>query len=1281
MSFRERHGFLDSIYNSYMNPGTILAKDARDFAQHAGIPMEEFMGWWDDETNRRAVLLARTQCQPQQAGSQLPLSPTNTMTPGPNNTVTNTISQCTPSSSGNSSQTQDTFSSPSLPLQQQNLPIPRTNKRGRAVKLESTTTSDSLGSPESKRQKPSVELYPCPDCDKQVSAKGWSEHAKRVHFPDCVWECPKINEKSKKICGSNSKPHFRVDNFVTHLKSEHGCSNEEVSKLKKTCKFKVENFFHERCGLCDEALFSRDQSIEHIKDHFREISRRANPPKDFGASEWKDKCFSDHLSDHTIKRGVHYHVGVNESDNVSTTDQDRNDDNDPGNDNSGDSSRDSSRNQPDKTSGPEREGGGSEDSSFPSSRGSHDLQHRQHLGTWLQSLEKTPYEIERPTSSSFGLENFTLPFTSIRQLGSGGHGLVDEVSCSNSKQLFARKSVRRRRTGLYVTSQIDHLKNELAVLKELSHPHLVKLIGAYTDTQYSHIIMTPVAQQNLAEYMRSPLGSQSNDLLLQWMGCLSSALTYLHDRQIQHLDIKPQNILVQQDNILLADFGAAKSLRQELGINEKLALTPMYCAPETMQDGSQDYSSDVFSLGCVFSEMITVYYGCSLKSYETFRFKDGSKAYYLTMSGTRTWIQDFLPHNIALDLQKLLDLQNMFELQKLSKLQWRRDLSNMIIDMLAEMPKDRPETKCIYYFFTASDYCHRDSCCTVEGNTQASKIHDDKFSATSTGTPYSAKRNWDSTARSYLDSSLDSHSSSPYAMSSVSSSASSLNRTPSLSYSGSSLASFQTSDSFTMDRSSESLSPWPDLSAFPSYGKDRASPATNLMLSPGGSESSLYLNNDFGSINFPSGFIDLPPIYEYPPLPPIRLGPSRSEAFSGPMTPARSVPPPLVSCRSQFLFDTMLPPNPVDIRRCPHPECDGKGFKDLKAHMFTHQVERPIKCPIATCDYNTKGFARKYDKDRHLLTHYKGRMVCGFCPGSGTAAEKSFNRADVFKRHLTSVHAVEHTPPSCARVKSSKKIAGYSPDATGKCSTCYASFNDAQDFFEHLDDCIFRILRQEEPSEANKARHLAEVEQDSAVDETLRSDNLPIINFAHYFGSENEKAEEIDHGGNGDDTARTEVSGQAVIENTHIKTHDTVQNRQGFLYSKEDVTWSTKTRNKKRMGVPSWGYPAPLMKMKKRVLCAFDGPRLLWKDDMMCSTDYEVRLPLADGKSYVTDLDVQTLKRAEDFHNVTEEKKWPPDFRHNLSELGLESIKVDGSSCLVSQDMESSWTNHGLSSS
>ncbi|KIW02593.1 uncharacterized protein PV09_06043 [Verruconis gallopava] len=67
------------------------------------------------------------------------------------------------------------------------------------------------------------------------------------------------------------------------------------------------------------------------------------------------------------------------------------------------------------------------------------------------------------------------------------------------------------------------------------------------------------------------------------------------------------------------------------------------------------------------------------------------------------------------------------------------------------------------------------------------------------------------------------------------------------------------------------------------------------------------------------------------------------------------------------------------------------------------------------------------------------------------------------------------------------------------------------------------------------------------------------------------------------------------------------------------------------------------MKMKKRVLCVYDGQRRLWKDDMMLDSEFEVRmrLPGGDGKQYITDLDVQTIKRAEAILGATEEERGP----------------------------------------
>ena len=369
--------------------------------------------------------------------------------------------------------------------------------------------------------------------------------------------------------------------------------------------------------------------------------------------------------------------------------------------------------------------------------------------------------------------------------------------------------------------------------------------------------------------------------------------------------------------------------------------------------------------------------------------------------------------------------------------------------------------------------------------------------------------------------------------------------------------------------------------------------------------------------------------------------------------------------------------------------------------MLTHQSERPEKCPILNCEYNQKGFARKYDKNRHTLTHYKGTMVCGFCPGSGSAAEKSFNRADVFKRHLTSVHSVEQTPPNSRKRSPSGNtkrggLSSYCEDATGKCSTCSATFNNAQEFYEHLDDCVLRVVQQEEPSEAYNARHLGNIAQDADVKETMERHMLGTEESsfettstatAEADAEEEEEVEEEDE--DEEHTTTTTAStntrsgrgtlalahksarlagARAVIGAAVTKPTTNKSNRNkapGLTHSRGGVPLLGRGRKKRKHYPPAWGLAADKMSMKKRVLCVYDGERRLWKDDLMMHNEFEVRVPLLpDGHgraagAYVTDLDVETLKRAEGFHTASGEERgeWVGDEQGGrLGEIDLETL-------------------------
>lgn len=112
--------------------------------------------------------------------------------------------------------------------------------------------------------------------------------------------------------------------------------------------------------------------------------------------------------------------------------------------------------------------------------------------------------------------------------------------------------------------------------------------------------------------------------------------------------------------------------------------------------------------------------------------------------------------------------------------------------------------------------------------------------------------------------------------------------------------------------------------------------------------------------------------------------------------------------------------------------------------------------------------------------------MCDFCSSSGSAAEKSFNRVDVFKRHLISVHGVGQTFPN-----SRNKTAYNSTSVAGTCATCSITFADAREFYLHLDDCILRLIQRADPAEAINQELLPSISDDNDVKETLDRHLLP----------------------------------------------------------------------------------------------------------------------------------------------------------------------------------------------
>lgn len=177
-------------------------------------------------------------------------------------------------------------------------------------------------------------------------------------------------------------------------------------------------------------------------------------------------------------------------------------------------------------------------------------------------------------------------FYTKRRLGQGGSQIyrsqVDHVIGKHSLMHFALKTIPRQHIDDTKDRKILKLfQNELEVLQFVDHQHIVKVVGSYTDASVVGILMTPVADQDLAAFLEKklpPAGEADRRLRIRtFFGCIATAIDYLHNNKIkgvQHKDIKPKNILVKESKVYLTDFGTAQVRREDVDDTAESSTNP-----------------------------------------------------------------------------------------------------------------------------------------------------------------------------------------------------------------------------------------------------------------------------------------------------------------------------------------------------------------------------------------------------------------------------------------------------------------------------------------------------------------------------------------------------------------------------------------------------------------------------------------------------------------------------------------------------------------------------------
>ena len=193
-----------------------------------------------------------------------------------------------------------------------------------------------------------------------------------------------------------------------------------------------------------------------------------------------------------------------------------------------------------------------------------------------------------------------------RILGKKGEGTFSEVlKCQSVEngQYYACKRMKQQFDSL---EQVNNLR-EIQCMRRLSpHANIVELIEVIFDKKSGTLaLILELLDQNLYEVIKSRKNHLTEARCRTYIYQTLKALDHMHRNGIFHRDIKPENILFKNDGVKLADFGSCRSVHSKQPFTEYIS-TRWYRAPECLlTDGWYTYKMDVWSIGCVFAEILS----------------------------------------------------------------------------------------------------------------------------------------------------------------------------------------------------------------------------------------------------------------------------------------------------------------------------------------------------------------------------------------------------------------------------------------------------------------------------------------------------------------------------------------------------------------------------------------------------------------------------------------------------------------------------------------------------
>ena len=199
-------------------------------------------------------------------------------------------------------------------------------------------------------------------------------------------------------------------------------------------------------------------------------------------------------------------------------------------------------------------------------------------------------------------------FNLLKELGAGSFGRVLLVQHKITQAKYAIKAIDKRNQANY--EERRYFRREIEIMYRVHHPNVVKLFGHFEDNTYCYFIMEYIPGGNIYSLVpKNNIRQINTQQIASIMKDVISAVYFLHHMhpKIVHRDIKPENVLLDQGMVAkLTDFGWSHYMQGDMK-RTTVCGTPVYLAPEIINNQGHDEHVDIWCIGVLLFELMAGY--------------------------------------------------------------------------------------------------------------------------------------------------------------------------------------------------------------------------------------------------------------------------------------------------------------------------------------------------------------------------------------------------------------------------------------------------------------------------------------------------------------------------------------------------------------------------------------------------------------------------------------------------------------------------------------------------